>query len=157
MSVRQVKTEHTSPDFTIIYYYLSLSYFIFQIRTIKFIFQFFDFWTPRKSHSILFGHDFKFVTSFFRIMIITISMERIWLMLVDAANIRLIKVSYKSFLPVSACICCGSILPLFKIFFSFLSKSLSYITIPKKERKEFKPRIKLNYNISISPFDIYSW
>ena len=57
-------------------------------------------------------------------------------MLVDAANICLIKVSYKSFLPVSACICCGSILPLFKILFSFLSKSLSYITIPKKERKE---------------------
>ena len=47
--------------------------------------------------------------------------------MIDAANICLIKVSYKSFLPVSACICCGSILPLFKVArYSFLFNSLIF-------------------------------
>ena len=45
------------------------------------------------------------------------------------------------------CICGGSIL------FSFVSNSLTYITIPKKQRKiKFKPRIKLNHKIYIDRF-----
>ena len=42
------------------------------------------------------------------------------------------------------CICCGSILSLAWILFSFVSNSLSYITIPKNNVKiKFKPRIEL--------------
>ena len=44
----------------------------------------------------------------------------------------------------NAWIYCGSILSLVQIFISFVSNSLSYITIPKN--KKFEPRIKLNHN-----------
>ena len=51
--------------------------------------------------------------------------------------------------------CCGSILSLAQIFFSFVSNSLScyYHTLPKQKQKQkqkerkFEPRIKLNHNI----------
>ena len=45
------------------------------------------------------------------------------------------------------CICCGSILSLVQILLSFVSNSLSYITIPKTKTKKIELRIKLNHNI----------
>ena len=81
---------------------ISLCPNLFSKITMKLTFQFFNFWTPEVPFHTVQTY-FKFVVSFFRIMRIIISMERIWLMLVDAAT----------FLPVSACICCGSILSLF--------------------------------------------
>ena len=42
--------------------------------------------------------------------------------------------------------------PWFKFYFQFISNSLSYITIPPKERKvKFKPRVK---NICIIPYTL---
>ena len=39
--------------------------------------------------------------------------------------------------------CCGSILSLVQIFFSFVSNSLSYITIPKKKEKKIWTKDKI--------------
>ena len=62
---------------------------------------------------------------------------------------------------VSTCTCCGSILSLVQILVSFVSNSLSYITIPKNKRKiKFELRIKLNHNIHIDTciyIPIFKW
>ena len=45
-------------------------------------------------------------------------------------------------------ICCSSILSLVQFLFSFVSYSLSYISIKREQRKvKIEPRMKLNYNI----------
>ena len=54
--------------------------------------------------------------------------------------------------------CCGSILSLVQISFSFVSNSLSYITIPKNKKKvKFEPRTKLNHNSDYFLFFLQSW
>ena len=52
---------------------------------------------------------------------------------------------------IICCICCGSILSLVQIFFSFFLGMVMYdnnmiMSLKQKERK-FEPRIKLNHNI----------
>ena len=50
--------------------------------------------------------------------------------------------------PLNFYICCGSILSLVQILFSFVSSSLScHFHTQKQKKRKFEPRIKLNHNI----------
>ena len=54
------------------------------------------------------------------------------------------------------CIYCGSTLSLVQILFSFVSNSLSYITIPKKQKNiKFEPRIKLNHDTYMYMYSVH--
>ena len=53
--------------------------------------------------------------------------------------------------------CCGSILSLVQIFFSFVSNSLSYIIIPKKKKRKIWTKDKIEPQQWLLPFFLQSW
>ena len=72
-------------------------------------------------------------------------------MLVFAAKIGFLKPNSVRALCGVRSICCGSILSLVQILFSFVLNSLKCMTMSLKQRKiKFEPRIKLNHNIYMS-------